>query len=170
VRLVELETVTHDDWERVIAGEPQPFGSVGEDLRWRDKTHHVGVRDAAGELVAMAGLVLGDVRVGEAPPFQVAGIGGVIVTKAARGKGLARMMLERLLQLARELGAERAMLFCLPRNEALYAKFGFQAIDRPVRAQQPTGPIEVPMRAMWTPLAGAVGWPEGPVELQGEPF
>jgi predicted GNAT family N-acyltransferase len=170
VRLVELDAVTHDDWERVIAGEQQPFGGVGEDLRWRDKTRHVGVRDDRGTLVAMAGLVLSDVRVAVAPAFQVAGIGGVIVTKAARGRGLARMMIERLLEIAVELEAERAVLFCLPENVGLYAKFGFQPIAQPVWAQQPEGPIEVPMRAMWKALACARTWPEGRVEVLGEPF
>jgi predicted N-acetyltransferase YhbS len=102
--------------------------------------------------------------------MQVAGIGGVIVTKAARGQGLARMMVKRLLEIAVELGAQRAMLFCLPANMSLYAKFGFQPIEQTVSAQQPGGPIAVPMRAMWKPLAGATSWPEGRVELQGEPF
>jgi predicted GNAT family N-acyltransferase len=169
VRLVKLDGVTHEDWQRIVAGEREPFGGIGETLVWRDKTHHVGVRDDAGQLVAMAGLVLTDVRVAD-EPMQVAGIGGVIVTKAARGQGLARTMVERLLELAAELGAQRAMLFCLPANMSLYAKLGFQAIDETVSAQQPDGPIAVPMRAMFKVLAGASGWPEGRVELQGEPF
>jgi predicted GNAT family N-acyltransferase len=170
VRLVELDRVTGDDWQQIVAGEPEPFGAVGETLVWRDKTHHVGVRDDAGQLVAMAGLVLADVRVADEPPMQVAGIGGVIVTKAARGQGLARMMVERVIDIAGQLEVERAMLFCLPQNTGLYAKFGFQPIERPVWAQQPGGLIEVPMRAMFKPLAGAAGWPEGRVELLGEPF
>jgi hypothetical protein len=58
MRLVELEHVTDEDWRQLIAGEPQPWGGVGEALRWRAKTHHVGLRDDAGDLVALAGLVL----------------------------------------------------------------------------------------------------------------
>jgi predicted GNAT family N-acyltransferase len=170
VRLVEPERVTSADWERIVAGEPEPFGSVGEGLLWRNKTHHVGVRDEAGNLIAIAGLVLADVRVGAEPPLQVAGVGGVIVTKAARGRGLARTMIERLLEVAPQLGADRAMLFCLPANMGLYAKFGFRPIAGPVWAQQPSGPVEVPMQAMWKPLRAGVGWPDGPVELVGEPF
>ena len=170
VRLVKLDRVAHEDWQRIVAGEREPFGGIGETLVWRDKSHHVGVRDDAGQLVAMAGLVMADVRVADEPPMQVAGIGGVIVTEAARRQGLACMMVERLLEIAAELGAERAMLFCLPKNMSLYAKFGFQPIEQTVSAQQPGGMIAVPMRAMWKPLAGATGWPEGRVELLGEPF
>lgn len=169
MRLVELETITDGDWRQVIDGEPQPWGGVGETLRWREKTHNIGLRDEDGNLVALAGLVLADVTVGDAT-IEVAGIGGVIVTRAARGRGLARLLIERLLQTARRLGVQRAMLFCLPANVGLYAKFGFQLIEQPVFAQQPGGPVEVPMRAMWKPLTSAAGWPQGRVELPDEPF
>jgi predicted GNAT family N-acyltransferase len=169
VRLVELDRVTEGDWRQVIAGEPQPWGRVGEALQWREKTHNIGLRDEEGELVALAGLVLADVRAGGAT-LEVAGIGGVIVTRAARGRGLARVLIERALQIARELEVERAMLFCLPENVGLYARFGFQLIEQPVFAQQPRGLIEVPMRAMWKPLTSSASWPSGRIEVLGEPF
>ena len=169
MRLVELDRITDGDWQQVIAGEPQPWGGVGEALEWRKKSHNLGIRDEAENLVALAGLVLAEVRVGD-EQLQMAGIGGVIVTRTARGRGLARVLIERLLQLARELGADRAMLFCLPTNAGLYTKFGFQLIEVPVRAWQPDGLVEVPMCAMWKPLASAAGWPEGKVELLDGPF
>jgi predicted N-acetyltransferase YhbS len=169
VRVVELERVTDEDWQQVIAGEPEPWGGVGEALRWRAKTHNLGLRDDAGKLVALAGLVLAEVRVADAS-LQVVGIGGVIVTRAARGRGLARVLIERVFQIASELGAERAMLFCLPANVGLYAKFGFQLIQEPVFAQQPSAMIEMPLCAMWKPLTSAADWPEGRVELPDEPF
>lgn len=170
VRPVELDRLTSEDWQQIIAGETEPFGASGAGLQWADKTRHVGVRDDTGKLVAAAGVVLADVRIGVEPPVQVAGIGGVIVTKAARGHGLGRLVIERILQIASELEVERGMLFCLPQNMGLYAKFSFQPIDQPVLAQQAAGVIEVPMRAMWKPLADDVSWPDGRVELLGEPF
>ncbi len=170
VRLVEPDEVTEGDWQQVVAGEPDPFGGVGEDLQWRDKSHHIAVRDDGDELVALAGLVLAEVRIGDAPPVEVAGIGGVIVTKAMRGQGLARAMIERLLEIAAQLGAERAMLFCAPANAGLYAKFGFQLVEEPVWAPQPAGMVEVPLHAMWKPLAGGARWPQGRVELLDWPF
>jgi GNAT superfamily N-acetyltransferase len=169
VRLVELDRVTDGDWQQVIAGEPQPFGAVGEELQWREKSHNLGLCDDAENLVALAGLVRAEVRVADAR-LQVAGIGGVIVTRAARGRGFARVLIERLLQMARGLGPERAMLFCLPANTGLYAKFGFQLIDEPVWAPQPGGWVQIPLCAMWRPLAGAANWPEGKIELLDEPF
>jgi GNAT superfamily N-acetyltransferase len=169
VRLIELDRVADGDWQQVIAGEPQPFGAIGEGLRWREKSHNLGLFDDTDSLVALAGLVRAKVRVADAR-IQVAGIGGVIVTRAARGHGFARVLIERLLQIAHELGPERAMLFCLPANVGLYAKFGFQPIEEPVWAPQPEGLVEIPLCAMWRPLARAAGWPEGEVELLDEPF
>jgi predicted GNAT family N-acyltransferase len=167
--LVELEKVTDEDLQQVIAGEPEPWGGIGERLRWRAKTHNLGLRDDAGDLVALAGLVLAEVRVADAS-LLVAGIGGVIVTRAARGRGLSHVLIERLLQLAEELGAEWAMLFCLPANVGLYAGFGFQLIQEPVFVQQPSGMMEIPLHAMWRPLTSTAEWPQGRVELLDEPF
>jgi GNAT superfamily N-acetyltransferase len=168
VQLVELDTVTAADWEQVIAGERDPWG-VDETLRWRDKTHNIGLRDDAGELVALAGLVLAAVRVGDLT-LEVAGIGGVIVTRAERGRGLARILIEDLLRVARELGAKRAMLFCLRSNVGLYAKLGFHVLEVPVSVRQPGGPVQMPLCAMWKPLVGSTHWPAGKVELLDEPF
>jgi predicted N-acetyltransferase YhbS len=169
MRLVELDRISDGDLQQVIAGEPEPWGRAGESLSWREKSHNLGLRDDAGNLVALAGLLLAEVRVADAT-LQVAGIGGVIVTRSARGRGLARVLIERLLQLAPELGAELAMLFCLPANVALYAKFGFEPIEEPVWAAQPDGSVEMPLPAMWKPLTPAARWPAGRVELLGEPF
>jgi ribosomal protein S18 acetylase RimI-like enzyme len=92
------------------------------------------------------------------------------VKAAARGRGFARVLIERLLQIARKLDAERAMLFCLPANIGLYTKFGFRLIEEPVKAAQPGGQIEMPLRAMWKPLTPAAKWPGGKIELSEEPF
>lgn len=171
MRLVDLDGIAGEAWREVVAGEAEPFGAVGETLRWRDKSRHIGVRDDAGALVAMGGLVVADVHVGTTDlPLQVVGIGGVIVTRAARERGIGRMVIERLLEIAPELGPERAMLFCTPANVGLYARFGFQLIEEPVWVSQPEGPVEMPMRTMWRALAPEVGWPAGRVALLDQPF
>jgi GNAT superfamily N-acetyltransferase len=190
MRLVELDKITDGDWQQVIAGEPEPWGGVAEALQWREKSRNLGLCDDAGKLVALAGLVLAEVRVAGTPPrvtdtplqvadtpphtagtpLQVAGVGNVIVTRSARGRGFARVLIERVLQIAPELGAERAMLFCLPANVGLYAKFGFALIEEPVSVAQPGGSIEMPLRTMWKPLTPTANWPAGKIELLGQPF
>jgi GNAT superfamily N-acetyltransferase len=183
MRLVELDKITDGDWRQVIAGEPEPWGGVAEALQWREKSRNLGLCDDAGKLVALTGLVLAEVRVGDTPLqvantpprtngtlLQVAGVGNVIVTRSARGRAFARVLIERALQIAPELGAERAMLFCLPANVGLYAKFGFELIEEPVWVAQPGGPVEMPLRTMWKPLTPAANWPAGKIELLGQPF
>jgi GNAT superfamily N-acetyltransferase len=170
MRLVELDRLSEPYWEELVAGESEPFGGVGEELVWRDKTRNIGIREDDGRLVAAGGVVLADVQIGNESSFQVAGLGGLIVTRNARGRGLARMLSLSLLEIASELKVERAMLFCLPRLMALYGKFGFVPIDALVWADQPGGRIEMPMPAMWKALGNDASWPPGIVTLVGEPF
>lgn len=168
--MVELDSLSKSDWDELTAGEFEPFGSIGANLSWREKTSNVGVREDDGRLVAAAGLVLAEVKIGQGPPFELAGLGGLIVTPSARGRGLARLLFQRLLELAAELEVQRAMLFCRPELMALYAKFGFRAIDAPVWADQPGMRIEMPLPAMWSALGSHADWPSGRIELLGEPF
>jgi predicted N-acetyltransferase YhbS len=170
MRLVELDRLAERDWEELVAGEHEPFGDIGEQLVWRDKTRNVGVRDDNGRLLAAGGLVLAEVRVGRQSPFEVVGIGGVIVTRTARGRGIARLLVQRLLELAGDTGVQRAVLFCLPGLTSLYSKFGFALIESEVWADQPTGRIEMPLSAMWRAFSSDASWPTGRVELMGEPF
>jgi predicted GNAT family N-acyltransferase len=170
VEVVELDTVGSAEWTALLAGEQQAFGGVGEELSWMRKTRHVAVLDESGQPLALAGAVLAQVAVAGGDPFSVVGIGGVIVTRAMRGHGLARMVLEAILAVARGLGPERAALFCRERLTTLYARFGFQLIDSPVTAEQPGGRILMPMAAMWAPLIADSAWPAGAVEVLGEPF
>ncbi|MCW3034123.1 MAG: hypothetical protein JWM60_2468 [Solirubrobacterales bacterium] len=170
MQAVELDGVGSAEWEAVLAGEQQAFGGVGEELSWARKTRHVAVLGDDGVPLALAGAMIGRVAVAEGQPFPVVGIGGVIVTRAMRGRGMARLVLEAILDVARELGPERAMLFCRERLTTLYARFGFHLIESPVTAEQPSGRLIVPMRAMWAPLADGAGWPAGEVEVLGEPF
>jgi predicted GNAT family N-acyltransferase len=110
------------------------------------------------------------VKVEHEPPFQVVGLGGLIVTRSARGRGLARLLAVRLLEIAGELEAQRAMLFCREELTSFYAKLGFVTIEAPVWVEQPGGRVEMPMPAMWSALGGDAGWPPGGVDLLGEPF
>jgi GNAT superfamily N-acetyltransferase len=170
MQVVELERLAEPYWEDLVAGEHEPWGSVGEELAWREKTRNIGVRDDSGRLLAAGGAVLAEVRVGLQPPFQVAGLGGLIVTRSARGRGLARLLVGHLLVVAGEFATQRAMLFCRPELMPLYRTFGFAPIDAAVSADQPGGRIEMPIPAMWKLLSGDAGWPAGRVELLGEPF
>jgi predicted GNAT family N-acyltransferase len=170
MELVELDAVTPQRWSELVAGEHEPWGRVAEDLDWAEKGRHVAIVDADGRLVALASAGVYDVEVARSQCFQVVGIGGVFVTAAARGTGLATALIRGVLDTAAQMGPDRAMLFCRPPLMALYEKFAFVAIEASVRAEQPRGAITMPLRAMWRPLRDGAAWPPGPVAVLGLPF
>jgi predicted GNAT family N-acyltransferase len=171
MELIELDTITVQQWQEIIAGEHQPWGGLAEGLVWAEKQRCVGLRTAAGRLVAVGGAMLVEIDIEGAEHFQVVGIGSVFVMRRERGRGLVWKLLAALLEIATGMGPDRAMLFCRAQLAALYARRAFVEIPAPVWARQPDGAIEMPLRAMWRPLRErAVDWPEGRVEVGGLPF
>jgi predicted GNAT family N-acyltransferase len=170
VEFVELAALAEQDWDAVVAGEHQPFGSVGAGLAWRTKDRHFALREQDGRLLALAALVGVAVEIEGAGGLDVVGLGGVIVTPSERGRGLMFKVVEPVLALAEEMGPEHAMLFCRPELVAVYRRLGFEEITAPVRADQPAGPVEMPMRAMWRALRAGAAWPPGRVNVHGLPF
>jgi predicted GNAT family N-acyltransferase len=170
VELVEMDAVTETIWGELIAGEPEPWGAVGEGLAWRDRDRNIGLREPDGRLVAAAGVVLAEVEVAPESSFQVVGLGGLIVTRAARGRGLAGMLVDSLLARAGKMGPDRAMLFCRPELVDLYRRFEYVEIADSVWVDQPIGRVEMPLRSMWRALREGVSWPPGRVDVRGLPF
>ncbi len=156
-------------WRELQGEEPHPWGGEAEALEWVQKTHYVGIPAEQGGLLAMAAALVADVAAG-GESFPVVGVGGVIVRPDMRGRGLARTVVEAILEVATRLGPQRAMLFCREPLVAMYERFGFRQIEAPVTAAQPGGRIEMPLRAMWKPLREPASWPAGAVEVLGEPF
>jgi predicted GNAT family N-acyltransferase len=170
MELVELGGLTEDDWVALVAGEHEPFGPVGAGLQWRAKDRHVALRAADGRLLAAAGAVLVTVELERGERFEVVGVGGVIVNRSFRGRGLMTQLLEALLRIAEGMGPDRAMLFCRPELAAVYRRFDFREVPGPVWVDQAQGRVEMPMLSMWRPLRGVPEWPPGRAEVQGLPF
>jgi len=78
------------------------------------------------ELLASAKLYRFD-AVQDGRPIQVAGLGAVFTTPAARGRGAARELIDRLLERAASDGADLALLFSEIGPE-YYSRLGFEAI------------------------------------------
>lgn len=170
MELVELSALTERDWADLTGSEHEPFGAVGAGLAWREKDRNVALRAGDGHLIAAAGAVIAEIQVEDAGSFEVVGVGGVIVTASARGRGLMSRILDPLLALAEGMGPERAMLFCRPELVAVYRSFGFAEITAPVCAYQQQGRVEMPMPAMWRALHEGAEWPPGRVDVAGLPF
>ncbi len=170
MEVVELGPLTDTYRAELEGDEVDPFDAAGNSLQWRVKDRHVALRGADGRLVASVGLVLTEIRVGDDRVVPVVGIGGVIVTAAQRGRGLAREVLEAALARAATLGPPLVLLFCLPDRVGLYERFGFTEVARPVLVPQPGGPTEMPLVTMWRALAPGGELPDGPVTLLGLPY
>jgi predicted GNAT family N-acyltransferase len=170
MEFVELAELTARDWAGVIAGEHQPFGPEGSELAWRDKERHFALRADDGRLLALAATVRVAIEVDGGPSFEVVGLGGVIVTRSERGRGLMARVVQPVLSLARDMGPDHAMLFCRSVLVPVYRRLGFAEIDAAVSADQADGRLEVPMRAMWRALRPGATWPAGSVDVLGLPF
>ncbi len=86
-----------------------------------DKGGFIFMAEVGGKIVGSAGLMKEDEGVYELIKMTV--------TEAYRGKGIARLLIERCLYKAREIGAEKVTLFSnhqLQTAISLYAKYGFQ--------------------------------------------
>jgi predicted N-acetyltransferase YhbS len=170
MEVVEFGPLTDAYRAELEGDEVDPFDAAGNSLQWRGKDRHVALLGADGRLVASVGLVLAEVRVGDDRIVPVVGIGGVIVTAAHRGRGLAREVLGAALARAATLGPPLVLLFCLPDRVGLYERCGFAEVARPVVVQQPEGLAEMPLITMWRALAPGGELPDGPVTLLGLPF
>jgi GNAT superfamily N-acetyltransferase len=167
---VTLSKLTENDWTALIDGERQPWGADGEGLQWGEKDTYLALRRADGRLVAVAGAVVTTVGPQHGSDFQVVGLGSLFITRAQRGAGLMARLVEPLLGIARELGPDRAMLFCNPGLVGLYRRLGFNEITAPVWVAQPHAEVQMPLRAMWLALRAGAEWPAGAVHVRGLPF
>ncbi|MGK5640768.1 GNAT family N-acetyltransferase [Streptomyces sp. URMC 126] len=152
----------------ILGDAPDPFGVDGWGLTWRPKDEHFGVR-WDGRLVAHAGLVALPLTAGGVR-MEVAGLGGVAVASAARGRGLARLAVAAATDHARDRGFSFGLLFCLPDRAGLYERLGWYPAADEVVVEQPAGPRVMPLRTMWTPLRAGAEWPPGPVRVHSLPM
>ena len=170
MEVVEFGALTHAQRAELEGGEEYPFGTEGIELAWRSKERHVMVRDAEGRLLASTGLLVVQVSAGERAPFEVVGVGGVIVAPGQRGQGLSRVVVEAALERAASMGPAFAMLFCREAVAGLYGKLGFERVEPPGHVLQPAGQVVMPLVTMRRALREGVTWPPGAVRVHSEPF
>jgi GNAT superfamily N-acetyltransferase len=169
MELVEFAELPFADWAGLTRYDSAPFGPASARLEYRPKDQHVGVRDDDGRLVAVVGATVAQVTVDGAEPFEVVGIGGLIVHKDFRGLGLAKRVMDRLREITAESGPALAMIFSEPHVLPLHIRRGYTPLSEPVWVDQPAGPIVMPMQAAWRPFRPTI-WPAGAVRLHGLPF
>ncbi len=167
---VEFGRLTHELREQLEGNERDPWDAARvPPMEWRQKEQHVGLRDERGRLVANAGLLVVDVEV-EGARFPVVGLGGVIVNRRYRGRGLSLQVLDAALAKAAALGPDFIVLFCHDDRMGLYRRLGFDVVDAEVLVRSGGGEVAVPMRTMWRALRPGATWPAGRVAVQSLPF
>ena len=101
-----------------------------ERLQWlasRSPRHPVIVAEHDGQLLAWGSLNVFNAR----PAYRHVADFSVYVERAWRGKGVGRVLLERLVELGRELGYHKLVLSAFPFNTAgvaLYERLGFRTV------------------------------------------
>jgi GNAT superfamily N-acetyltransferase len=171
MEVVEFGPLTDTIWAELAGDEEDPFDAGASTVQRRDKDRHVALRGPDGRLVATAGLVVAEVQVGDASPMPVVGIGGVIVAARYRGQGLSTQVITEALGRAATMGPTLAVLFCHRDRAGLYERHGFVEIPPPpVQVEQPDGPVELSMVAMWRSLGEGAELPPGRVVVHGLPF
>lgn len=126
-----------------------------------------------GRLTGQVGVVLREIRVGEAS-LQVMGVADLCTSTDRAGLGVATRLLRQMEDLARSSGIPFLMAMAL--NPELYVKMGFYAIDvrciwlsflngRSLGLFQRTPPAGL----MVNPLSD-LKWPDGEVDLMGPLF
>jgi hypothetical protein len=149
-------------------GEVDPSGIAGAGLAFAPKEHFVIALDGERPL-ASAGWLAREVRVG-GHPVAAACVGGVLVRRSCRGRGLVRVVSAGVVAAAKAAGRTQAVLLCRPQLQALWAHLGWEEIRAQVTYTGPDGRSRRwPLVTMTRPLAGKP-WPSGPVDLAGLPF
>ena len=93
----------------------------------RDSRHPVSVAEHEGHIIGWGSLNVFNTR----PAYQHVADFSVYVERAWRGKGVGRVLLERLVELGRELGYHKLVLSAFPFNTAgvaLYERLGFRTV------------------------------------------
>lgn len=108
----------------------------GRHLEWAKPEWCIRVFAEDGGLVTYAGLLLRQGEYNQAA-VGIGGIGGVMTHPAARGRGYAKMALQRAVEFFRDQqGVDFALLVCEPRLLAYYGGLGWQEFSGQLLVRQ----------------------------------
>lgn len=163
----EAPRLPRDDRVALFQFEDDPWDVDYLDWSWREPDlsfgGYVDERPVSHVGLLFHPLDLGDRKV------LVAGISSVITLPDARGNGYARQLMNAAVKEMRDRSADFGALFCSEKLRPFYASQGWQLSVHPVIVAQSTGKISSPIQIMILPLSDAT-WPDGPVDLQSEPW
>ncbi|HEU5193663.1 MAG TPA: arsinothricin resistance N-acetyltransferase ArsN1 family A [Methylomirabilota bacterium] len=116
-----------EDRLATLETEPRAPAERREWLEAKSERHPVIVAEHEGQIVGWGSLNVFNAR----PAYRHVADFSVYVERAWRGKGVGRVLLERLIELAREHGYHKLVLSAFPFNTAgvaLYERLGFRTV------------------------------------------
>ena len=127
-------------------------------------------RDAAGSIVAHAGIVDRIVKMGEGNVrTRVAGVQGFCVSQDHRGAGVSKRLMSAAMEEATRLRFDAGLLFCIGELEAVYGRMCWEKLDSDVyMLDEESGKTPIPAKniTMFYPL-GKRQLPPGDIDLAG---
>lgn len=169
VEVIELDEMTPAAYEGLVDGEDDPWDTGALEVEWAPKTGHVGLVDD-GALIGHAGWIVTTTVDGSGAERPVVGLGGVLLHRDRRGRGLGRVLVEGAMARMRTCGPPDGLLFCLPARARFYADMGWQPVDGAVTCEQPSGVITMPLTTRWVALGPDARPPTPPLHVAGLPF
>jgi GNAT superfamily N-acetyltransferase len=163
MEIKQSRNLTDTEQEQLFGWGEDIFGVEPWGLQWRPKDLRF-VLYLDGKPLSHAGILKHTVSV-NGKGFSVAGLGGVVTAPEARGKGLARQVVQQAMSFAkREWTVAAGLLFCRPQMVSYYDALGWKVVESAVIIEQPNGKIPSPLPVMVLPF-DKVCWPAGLVEL-----
>jgi GNAT superfamily N-acetyltransferase len=169
MELIDLPEFGPDQVAQIVDGEPDPWTTGHLSIEWRPKTAHLGLTDR-GRLIGHAGWVPVQLHGENGQVLEVLGLGGVIVHRDHRGHGAGAQLVSGATTSMAAVGGVIGMLFCRTERLAFYDRLGWIRIGATVTADQPAGPVTVPLHACWRPLVEGAALPPTDLHVEGLPF
>ncbi|MGZ5444541.1 MAG: GNAT family N-acetyltransferase [Thermoanaerobaculia bacterium] len=173
VRVADLSAAERDEvraLSRVVYPPEKWADWPGRLLEWSAPQWCVCIRDHDGALASYAGVVVRDGTVDDVP-VRIGGVGGIKTHPAARGRGHARLGIEKALDFFREQpNVAFALLVCEPHLVPYYAALGWTEFHGSLRVLQHREVAEFTFNRVMTHPVRGHGPITGTIDLRGAPW
>jgi aminoglycoside 2'-N-acetyltransferase I len=141
----------------------------GRLLEWSDAQWCVRIWDEHRVLASYIGIVSRDAAVDDRP-LRIGGVGGIKTHPAARGRGYARIGVERALKFLRQADVEFALLVCEPHLVTYYAALGWTEFAGRLLVLQRGAVEEFTFNRVMTHDIRSAAPATGTIDLKGPPW
>jgi len=142
----------------------------GRLIEWANHEWCVRTRDESGALVSYTGIVLRQITLDNAP-MRIGGVGGIKTHPAARGRGYARMGIERALGFFdKQQDVSFALLVCEPHLLPYYSSLGWKEFHGRLLVTQHGKVADFTFNRIMTHPVHTEGPTAGIIDLCGAPW